>query len=165
MGQQFGVQIAEVLKHQLDWVPRSRDAWGGGPQGMRLVGQVYGLEVLFDQLAITDTVAHASSPASTTDQNPAGGSWDQVYAPLKSAGVVSTLNEAVTLQPTWSWDGQTYYPFGTAVTVAAGSASTPATEVIALSTPQQYVPFVGLIATCSTAPTSGTLTVVLTRLG
>ena len=161
MGRQFGVQIDPISKAQLAWVPRSVDANGGGPQGMDLVGAVYGTEVLWDALAITDTAAHASLAAASADPtNPTGTPFDAVYAVYKTALVVSTLNEPVSLQPTVSWDGETYYATGSATSLAAGG-----TAVLALSSPSLYVPYVGLTATCATAPTSGTLTGTLARLG
>ncbi len=174
MGAQFqnGAQIDPVQKQQNEWVPRSPDANGGGKQGMRLVGMTYGVDVLFDALAITDTSAHASTaPAARTPLNPTGSkaepnNFDEVYAPHKTALVTSTLNEAVTLQPTWSADGITYYPFGSTVQVAAYSGTGPAeSQIIALSTPSQYLPYVGLSATCTAAPTSGELNGTLARLG
>lgn len=166
MGRQFGVQIDEITKRQLNWVPRSVDAWGGGEQGMRLVGSVFGTETLWANLAIRDTAPHASLTADAADAlNPTGMPYDQIYAPIKTAFVISSLNSAVTLQATWSLDGVTYYPWGSTVTVAAGTTDAPSTGVLALSTPQQYVPFVGVIATCSTAPTSGVLQGTVARLG
>lgn len=166
MGRQFGVQIDTVSKEQLEWVPRSVDANGGGPQGMRLVGSVYGTEVWWTALAITDTAPHASPGAAVADPtNPTGTPFDAIYAVYKTALVVSTLNEAVTLQPTASWDGVTYYPVGSAATLPAGTTDSPAATVIALSTPALYVPYVGLTATCATAPTSGSLSGTLARLG
>ena len=167
MGEQYGVQISEISKQQLRWVPRSPDINGGGPQGHQLVGAVYGQDVLWDALAITDTAAHASLAAAAADtQNPSGGWYDPVYAPYKTALITSTLNEAVSLQPTWSLDGTTYYPWGTATTVDAYSGSgAPVPAILVLSTPAQYLPYVGAMATCATAPTSGTLTGTVARLG
>lgn len=164
MGQAFTQQMDLLQHQQLEWVPRSPDMNGGGNQGGRLVMQVYGEEVLFNNLAITDTNPHLSQTPS--NQNPTGVPYDQVYAPYKTALVVSTLNQAVSLQPMWSRDRQNWYPFGSAVSVPAYSGSgTPPSAVIPLSTPSQYVPYVGLQATCSTAPTSGTLNAWLERLG
>ncbi|NMP20765.1 hypothetical protein [Sulfobacillus harzensis] len=167
MGQQFsGGQISEVIKQQMRWVPRSRDVNGGGPQGGALVMPVYGQDVVWDALAITDTAAHPGMTAQAGVKNPSGGWFDPVYAVYKTLLVVSTLNEAVSIQPTWSLDGETYYPFGTATSVDAYSGSgNPATALVALSTPSQYLPYVNAIATCSTAPTSGTLTGTIARLG
>lgn len=167
MGQQFSAaQISPVLKAQLEWVPRSRDVNGGGPQGGALVMPIYGQDVVWDTLAITDTSAHPGLTAQTAVTNPTGGHFDPVYAVVKTLLIVSTLNQAVSIQPTWSLDGETYYPFGTATTVDAYSGSgDPITTVIPLSTASQYIPYASAIATCSTAPTSGTLTGTTARLG
>ena len=173
MGASFAAgQISPVDKVQNEWVPRSQDVNGGGKQGMRLVGLTYGADTLFDALAITDTSAHPSIiPSQRTPLNPTGtkaspNNFDEVYAVQKTALITSTLNEAVTLQPTWSPDGVNYYPFGSTVTVTAYSGTGAASsQIVALSTPSQYLPYVGLVATCATAPTSGELNATLARLG
>ncbi len=165
MGQQFGQQIAEVLKQQLDWVPRSRDLNGGGPQGGRLVMPAYGMDPVWTALAITDTAPHAGFTAQEAVVNPTGGWYDPVYAVYKTLFVISTLNEAVSIQLTWSLDGERYYALGTATSVAAGSESAPVTAIITASTPSGYIPYVSAIASCATAPASGTLTGTLARLG
>lgn len=166
MGQQFSAsQISEVIKQQLRWVPRSRDVNGGGPQGGALVMPIYGQDVVWDALAITDTAAHAGLTAQAAVKNPTGGWFDPVYARTKTLLIVSTLNEAVSIQPTWSLEGETYYPFGSSTSVAAASGGVPVTAVIAVSSASQYVPYVSAVATCSTAPTSGTLTGTCARLG
>lgn len=167
MGQQFSAgQISEVIKQQMRWVPRSRDVNGGGPQGGSLVMLPYGQDTVWNTLAITDTTAHPGATAQVAVTNPSGGWFDPVYAVYKTLLVVSTLNEAVSIQPTWSLDGATYYPFGSATTVNAYSGTgDAATAIVVLSTPSQYLPYVSAIATCSTAPTSGTLTGTIARLG
>lgn len=160
-------QQADIIQHQqLEWVPREADATGGGSQGMRLVGMVYGEAVLFDALAIRSTTAQMSVEPGTTAANPTGEPYDQVYAVYKTALVLNTLNEAVSLQPVWSRDRQNWYPFNSPETVAAYSGTGPAiSAVLSLSSPTQYLPYVGVVATCSTAPTSGTLQGWLERLG
>ncbi len=171
MGSQFRYpnnnlsQQSPVNHEQLYWVPRSLDMWGGGAQGGHLVMSVFGEDVLFDTLAIADTAAHMSAAISTS--NPTGASFDQVYAPYKTGLFTSTLNQSVSLQPMWSRDmGATWYSFGTPVTINAYSgAGTAESGLIALSVPAQYVPFVGVQATCTTAPTSGVLSGWLERLG
>jgi len=174
MGAQFArtTQISPAAQGQLEWVPRSPDVDGGGAQGMRLVGSVYGADALFANLAITDTEAHASIiPSQRASLNPTGtaaspNNFDEVHAVYKTALITSTLNQAVTLQPTWSQDGVTYYPFGTAVTVPAYSGTGAASsQAVPLSTPSQFLPYVGLTATCATAPDSGVLNGTLARLG
>lgn len=166
MGQQFGQQIAEVLKQQLRWVPRARDVNGGGPQGGALVMPVYGQDLVWQAVAITDTAPHPGLTAQAAVQNPTQGWYDPVYAVYKTLMILSTLNEAVSIQPTWSLDGVTYYPFGSAVSVAAyGGTGSPVTSVVALSTPTAYVPYVSAIAQCTTAPSSGALTGTTARLG
>jgi hypothetical protein len=162
MGQSFTYPVDELSKIQWDWVPREQDVNGGGQQGGRLVMLTYGESVLFDGLAIADTTAHMSIAPSGT--NPSGTPYDQVYAVCKTALVVSTLNESVSLQPMWSRDRVNWYAFGSATTVAASSGTAQSTA-IALSTATQYIPYVGLQATCATAPTSGTLSAWLERLG
>lgn len=126
---------------------------------------IYGQDPVWDAVAITGTDPVPGLAAITAvTANPTGAHYDPVYAPYKTLAVVSTLNEAVSIQLTWSLDGQTYYPFGDPVTVAASTGS-PVTALISASTPTQYVPYVSAIATCSTAPTSGTLTGTVARLG
>ena len=167
MGQQFGVQIAEIDKQQQEWVPRQTNPYGG-PEGMRLIGHPFGTDVLWQSLAITDTAAHPSAPIVTMPtSNPTGGPYDAQYAPYKTLLVTSTLDEAVDIQLTGSIDGQTYYPLGQPVSVAAwaGGTAPPASAWITAATPSQYIPFIGAIATCATAPTSGTLTGIVARLG
>lgn len=163
MGQSFTYPVDEPSKRQWDWVPREQDVNGGGQQGGRLVMFTYGESVLFNNLAITDTENHLSNPPNGI--NPSGTPYDQVYATHKTALVVSTLNESVSLQPMWSRDRENWYPFGTATTVAASSGGVVETAVIPLSTPNQYIPYVGLQASCATAPTSGTINAWLERLG
>ena len=167
MGQQFSAgQISEVIKQQMRWVPRSRDVNGGGPQGGSLLMLPYGVDAVWDAEAITDTTAHPGLTAQAAVKNPSGGWFDPVYAVYKTLLVVSTLNQAVSIQPTWSLDGATYYPLGTATTVAAYSGTgEPQTAVIVLSTPTQYVPYASATATCTTAPSGGTLTGTIARLG
>ena len=162
MGQSFRSQINPISHKQLGWVPREPDVNGGGEQGGQLFMPVYGESVLFDALQIVDATAHMSeAPAGA---NPEGTPYDQVYAAHKTALVTSTLNQSVSLQPMWSRDRINWYPFGTPASVAA-STGTAQTAVIPLSTPSQYVPYVGLQATCVTAPTSGALSAWLERLG
>jgi|SRR5579875_560026 len=164
MGQAFTYPINDVSKGQWDWIPREPDINGGGAQGGRIVMQAFGESILFNNLAITDTAAHLSLAPS--GKNPTGTPFDQVYAPYKTALVTSTLNQTVSLQPMWSRDRVNWYPFGTATTVNAYSGTgNPQTAVIALSTPNQYIPYVALQATCTTAPTSGYLNGWLERLG
>lgn len=163
MGQAFGKPTDNLSKAQWDWVPREPDINGGGAQGGRLVMQPYGESVLFDNLAITDALAHDSNDPSGA--NPTGVPFDQVYAPYKTALITSTLNQSVKLQPMWSRDRVNWYPFGTATTVSTYTGGTPQTAVIALSTPSQYIPYVGIQATCTTAPSSGVLNGWLERLG
>ncbi len=163
MGQAFNKQIDLIQHQQLEWVPREPDLNGGGNQGMRLVGPVYGESVLFNALQITDTTAHMSLPPS--GNNPEGVPYDQVYAVYKTALVTSTLNQSVSLQAMWSRDRTNWYPFGTAMTVDAYVSGTPQTTIIALATPSMYLPYVGLQATCATAPVSGVLNAWLERLG
>jgi hypothetical protein len=128
---------------------------------------VYGIDAVWKDLTITTT---SPQPGLTAQQavthNPSGGHFDPVYATIKTLCVVSTLNESVSIQPTWSLDGETYYPMGSATTVTAYSGSgDPVTAIIPLSTPSQYIPYASAIATCATAPTSGTLTGNTARLG
>ncbi len=159
-------QLDPVQKRQNEWVPRSPDVNGGGKQGMRLVGLVFGEEVLFDAAngTIADTAAHMSH--GPTAVNPTGTNFDQVYAVYKTALVTSTLNQSVSLQPMWSRDGTTWYAFDTATSVTAYSGTGPAqSTTIFLSTPTLYLPYVALQATCATAPTSGELLAWLERLG
>jgi len=164
MGQSFGKPVDNVSKAQWDWIPRDPDVNGGGSQGGRLVMLTYGESILFEDLPITDTTAHMSLAPSGA--NPTGVPFDQVYAPYKTALFTSTLNQAVSLQPMWSRDRVSWYPFGTATSVSAYSGTgNPETGIIALSTPSQYLPYVGIQATCSTAPTSGILSGWLERLG
>lgn len=166
MGASFGRQIDPVQKQQLEWVPRSPDVYGGGQQGMRLFGLTYGEEVLFDASngTIRDTQPHMSyAPAAT---NPTGTAFDQVYAVFKTVLLVSTLNQAISVQPMFSRDGQNWYPFGNPVNLTAYSGTgAPSTAVVVLSTAQQYIPYAGVQVTCSTAPTSGVLSGWLERLG
>jgi len=167
VGQQFGVQIAEIDKQQQEWVPRQTNPYGG-EEGMRLIGHPFGTDSLWQALAITDTNAHASTPAvSGPTTNPTGGAYDAQYAPYKTLLVASTLDAAVSIQLTGSVDGMTYYPLGDAVSVAAWTGgSAPAVSAwITAATPSQYIPFIGAIATCATAPTSGVLTGIVARLG
>ena len=165
MGNTFRPTVDYTQQHQQDWVPRSPDANGGGRQGMRLVGQTFGEEVLFNALAITDTAMHQGAGPATG--NPTGTPFDQVYAPIKTALVTSTLNQAVSLQPVWSRDqGATWIPFGAPIDVPAYSGTgPPESAVIPLSTPSQYLPYANLQATCATAPGSGVLNGWLERLG
>jgi len=164
MGNKFVSQISVYTQQQTRWVPRSSDMNGGGEQGGELVMLTYGEEALFNALVITDTTAHQS--LAVANDNPEGVPYDQVYAVYKTALVTSTLNQAVALQPIWSRDRATWYSFGTATNVIAYGGTGPAqTGIIALSTPSQYLPYVGLIATCATAPTSGALNGWLERLG
>ena len=166
MGQAFRGQVDPIQHEQLVWVPRGPDVYGGGSQGHRLVGLVYGEEVLFDDNngTITDTKTHMSYAPSAP--NPTGTNFDQVYAVYKTALVLSTLNQSVSLQPVWSRDRQNWYAFGSPVTVSAYSGTgNPQSAVVPLSTPSQYVPYVGLQAICTTAPTSGALNAWLERLG
>ena len=167
MGQQFSAgQISPVIKAQQEWVPRSRDVHGGGPQGGTLVMPVYGQDVVWSALAITDTAAHAGLTAEEAVQNPTHTWYDPVYAVYKTLCIVSTLNEAVSIQPTWSLDGVTYYAVGSATSVSAYSGSgNPVTALISVSGPSLYIPYVSAIATCATAPSSGTLTGMVARLG
>lgn len=166
MGQLFSAsQIAEVTKQQLRWVPRARDVNGGGPQGGSLVMPVYGVDGVWADVAIITTTPVAGQTAAEAVTNPTGGWFDPVYAVYKTLLVVSTLNEAVSIQPTWSLDGTTYYPIGTPTTVDAASGDTPSTAAIAVSSPSLYLPYVSANATCSTAPTSGTLSGWVVRLG
>ncbi len=166
MGSSFRSQISPINHEQLRWVPRSDDQNGGGNQGGSLVMSVFGEDVLFNSLAITDTVAHMSQTPGVTNPNPEGTPYDQVYAVQKTAVLESTLNQSVSVQPMWSRDRVNWYAFGTATAVNAYSGSGVAqTAVIALSTPSLYLPYVGLQATCATAPTSGTLSGWLERLG
>lgn len=167
MGQQFGVQIAEIDKQQQEWVPRQNDPYGGA-QGMRLIGHPFGVDQLWTALAITDTAAHASAPAQDqATSNPTGAPYDAQYAVYKTVLITSTLNEAVSIQLTASVDGLTYYPLGDPVTVPAwaGGSAPAASAWITAATPSQYVPFVGAVATCATAPTSGVLNGQVARLG
>lgn len=164
MGSKFRPTTALPDQYQQRYVPRATDVNGGGPQGHALVGMVYGEDVLFDNLSITDTSAHQSYGGPLANNNPTGNAFDQAYAPYKTAVGTSTLNEAVSLQPVWSRDGKTWYSFGAATSVAASTgAAIP--WVVALSTPSQYLPYVGVTATCTTAPTSGALNGWLERLG
>lgn len=164
MGQYFTVPVNELTKNQWDWVPREPDVNGGGEQGGRLVMLTYGESVLFDALSITDTTAHMSDAPS--ENNPSGTPFDQVYAPYKTALITSTLNQSVSLQPMWSRDRVNWFPFGTPASVAAyGGTGIAVSAVISLSSPTQYVPYVGVEATCATAPTSGKLNGWLERLG
>ncbi len=167
MGSKFRPTTALPDQYQQRYVPRSTDRYGGGPQGMALVGAVYGEDVMFDALAITDTATHSPyGGAAVVTDNPTGVSFDQVYATAKTGVFTSTLNQAATLQPVWSRDGSTWYAFGSASTIDAYSGSgTAQATVIPLSTPSQYLPYVGVTATCATAPTSGTLSGWLERLG
>lgn len=163
MGSQFKPTTALPDQGQQRYVPRAPDANGGGPQGHALVGLVFGEEVLFDALAITDTAAHDSNgPASG---NPTGTAFDQAYGVYKTALVTSTLNEAVSIQPQWSRDLTNWYAFGTATAVTAWVSGAAVGAAIALSGPSLYVPYVRLVATCATAPTSGVLNAWLERLG
>lgn len=165
MGQSFTKQIDELQHRQLEWVPREPDLNGGGNQGGRLVMLPYGESVLFNNLSITDTNAHMSTPPDDT-KNPEGVAYDQVYAVYKTALVTSTLNQAVSLQPMFSRDKINWYQFGSSTTVPAYSGSgNPQNVIISLSTPNAYIPYVGLQATCSTAPTTGNLNGWLERLG
>lgn len=169
MGSQFRYvnnnlsQQSPVNHEQLSWVPRSDDRFGGGHQGGRLVMAPFGEDVLFDALAITDTVAHSSN-LPVNSENPTGFAFDSIYAPYKTALFLSTLNQAVSIQPVWSRDLVDWYPFGSAQTIAA-STGAPVPLALALSTPTLYLPFVGVQATCATAPTSGALSGWLERLG
>ncbi len=164
MGLSFTFPIAEPEKRQWNWVPREQDVNGGGQQGGNLVMLTYGESVLFNALAITDTNAHMSQEPS--GNNPTDTPYDQVYAVYKTALITSTLNEAVSIQPMWSRDRVNWYPVGSVVTIAAYSGSgTPSSDVVALSTASQYLPYTGIQATCATAPTSGVLNAWLERLG
>lgn len=165
MGQQFsvGTQQSPITHEQLRWVPRSADMFGGGAQGGTLVMPIFGEDVLFSALAIRDTIAHQSLPP-VAGANPSGVNFDAAYAVYKTALFTSTLNESVSLQAMWSRDQISWYPFGTAQTIAASTgAEVPA--VLSLSVPTQYLPFVAVQATCATAPTSGVLNGWLERLG
>ena len=76
-------------KDQQIWVPRSTDLFGRGNQGHNLVGFIYGQEILYSDLAITDTTAHPSAAPTPTTNN--GGSViDQVYALTKTVVLLST---------------------------------------------------------------------------
>lgn len=161
-------QQQDLIQHQqLEWVVRGPDATGGGAQGMRLVGLTYGEEVLFNALAITDTNMHQSNePGTTGAPNPTGIPFDQVYAIYKTALIVSTLNQPVSLQPIWSRDRTNWYPLGSPVVLGAyAGTGTAESTSFALSSPTQYMPYVGVQATCSTAPTGGALSGWLSRLG
>lgn len=169
MGRAFRVPnaISPVTQAQLDFVPRSEDMNGGGDQGGRLIMLPFGEDVLFNNLSITDTSAHQST---FTILNPTGTPFDPVYAVYKTVYVVSTLNEAVTVQPTFTRDyadaTPTWYPYGTTTSVPAYSGTGAAqVAVIALSTPSLYIPFAGISVSCATAPTSGSISAWLERLG
>ncbi|MCL6442456.1 MAG: hypothetical protein K6T83_03155 [Alicyclobacillus sp.] len=166
MGEQFNARQHAPAQHEiLRWVPRSSDMFGGGNQGMTLIGLVFGEDVLFNALQIRDTTMHQSENIKT--DNPTGEPYDQAYAPYKTIFVVSTLNQTVSLQPVWTRDmGQTWYPLGSAVNVPAYSGTgSPQSAIIVVSSPSQYIPFVGLQATCATEPSSGQLDAWLERLG
>ena len=167
MGSQFRPTTAPPDRELQRYVPRAQDEYGGGPQGMALVGAVFGEDVMFDALAITDTTAHQPYGGNPiANDNPTGVAFDQVYAVNKTAVGTSTLNQSVSLQPVWSRDGTAWYAFGSATTVTAYSGSGTAVPwMIPLSTPSQYLPYVGVTATCATAPASGVLNGWVERLG
>lgn len=167
MGSKFRPTTALPDQYQQRYVPRATDRNGGGPQGHALVGAVYGEDVMFDALSITSTTTQQPyGGVAIANDNPTGVAFDQVYAVAKTAVLVSTLNQAVTLQPIWSRDGKTWYVFGSTATIAAYSGTGAAqSAVVALSTPSQYLPYVGVTATCATAPTAGVLSGWVERLG
>lgn len=167
MGDRFHSPVSQVNQHEWEWVPRSDDQFGGGHQGMRLVGSAFGQETLFNALQIRDTNPHDSEAPGTDTVNPTGTAFDQVYAVYKTALVQSTLDQSVSLQPVYSPDnGTTWLAFGTATTVNAYGGTGPAqSAIIVLSSPSQYLPLVGLQATCAAAPASGDLNGQLARLG
>ncbi len=167
MGSAFRAVTSQQDQRQQEWVTRAQDVNGGGPQGLRLVGLTYGEDVMFSALQIRDTAAHASYNGSTPPSNNPNGGWDQVYAPYKTAALVSTLNQSLTVQPVFSRDGgATWYPYDAASTLPAYGGTGPAqTLVLGLSTPSLYLPYVGVQVTAAVAPASGSLSGWLERLG
>lgn len=101
----------------------------------------FGSGKLVDALAIRDTNA-ANSTALT----------DLALVGSLMFFAVNTLNQAVSLQYQGSFDGTTYANIGSATSVSATSGTSAQT----LSDPW---PYVRVVATCSVAPASGSLTV------
>ena len=127
------------------------DGTDGSPRGHRFLGLMPNEDVLFSALAITDTTAHDSNASVT------------IYAQQKTILVVNGLNQSVSIQAQWSRDGSSWYNLGTAQSVTAGAAAEIGTSTI--SALGDYLPMLRVTATCATAPTSGSLSAWLERLG
>jgi len=102
-------------------------------------------EKVFDALEIRDTSAHNSTVS------------DNQHNTAKSIFVLNTLDETVTCQ----LEGDRTSVFSTPVDI--GSPFDVVASGREYETVDDYFPFLRLVATCTTAPTSGDLTAHIIR--
>lgn len=101
---------------------------------------------VFNALAIRDTSDHYSSVSANIGFTP------------KTILIENDLNQSVTLQ----CEGSRYSDFSRFVEIGNGFVVTATTDDYQTAT--DYFPFIRIKATCSTAPTSGDLTVYIDKV-
>lgn len=114
---------------------------GGGTVQAHIIGETQ----IFTDEAIRNTAVHTSSSGQNSGFR------------VKTIIIANTLNQSVSIQCEGSRDGSNWFTVGSPFDVAASTTT--------YQTCDTYFPYMRAKATCSVAPSSGTLNVWLERMG
>ena len=154
--------VNESTARQLEFAFRAaytgtqNDGTDGSSRGHRFVALIPSEDVLLANYLPPDTSPHPSTNYAVT-----------IYAQQKTFFVVSTLNQACSVQVQWSRDGTNWFNLGGAVSVPAGNVTISGEEIgpSSVSALNDYIPLLRVTVTCATQATSGAISVWLSRLG